>query len=438
MIKKLVLVLIAVIAFEAHAQQGTASPYSFYGIGSLKFKGTVENRSMGGLSIFTDSIHVNLRNPASYVGPDLQSYPFNGESRPVKFSIGGSYSSVSLKSNSGNDEASTTTFDYFAVSFPMGKFGVGFGLLPYTSVGYKLEASGSDGLISNRYNGEGGMNKAFVGLGYKIMDDLSIGIDVNYNFGNIKNNSIAFAYNENNELVQYQSRENNRSDLSGLNINLGLSYKTMLTSKLQLTSGFTYSPKSTISSENTRSFSTILFNQATNQEFTINTLDVDLAARSLKNTDLTLPSRISFGAGIGQPQKWFAGTEFTFQNTSKFANPIFSLTNAEFVNASNIAIGGFYIPEYNSFSKYWKRVVYRAGLHFENTGLEINNETINEFGMSFGLGLPLGGIYFSNANVGLEFGKRGTTNQDLVQENFINLQFSLSLNDRWFQKRKYD
>ncbi len=437
MIKKLVIVLIAVIAFQSHAQQGTASPYSFYGIGSLKFKGTVENRSMGGLSIFTDSIHVNLRNPASYAGPSVNSFPFNGESRPVKFAIGGSYNSASLKSDAGSDKANTTTFDYFAVSVPMGKFGMGFGLLPFTSVGYKLEAAGNDGLTTNRYNGEGGMNKAFVGLGYQINKEFSIGIDANYNFGNIKNSSIEFVYDQNNELVQYQSRENNRSDLSGLSVNLGLSYKTMLTDKLQLTSGFTYSPESSISSDNSRSFSTIVINQNSGEEFVINTLEADLEARNLKNTDLKLPSRISFGAGIGKPQKWFVGTEFTYQNTSKFSNPIFSITNAKYVNASNIAIGGFYIPEYNSFSKYWKRVTYRAGLHFENTGLEINNETINEFGMSFGLGLPIGGL-FSNGNIGLELGKRGTTNQNLVQENFINLQFSLSLNDRWFQKKKYD
>jgi len=67
MIKKLVLVFIAIIAIQSHAQEGTSSPYSFYGIGSLKFKGTVENRSMGGLSIYADSVQVNLRNPASYV-----------------------------------------------------------------------------------------------------------------------------------------------------------------------------------------------------------------------------------------------------------------------------------------------------------------------------------------------------------------------------------
>jgi hypothetical protein len=82
-------------------------------------------------------------------------------------------------------------------------------------------------------------------------------------------------------------------------------------------------------------------------------------------------------------------------------------------------------------------VVYRAGLYYEKTGLNINSESINEFGISFGLGLPVGDL-FSNANLGFEIGKRGTTKNNLIQENFVNFQLSLSLNDRWFQKRKYD
>ncbi|WP_283636103.1 hypothetical protein [Aquaticitalea lipolytica] len=435
MIKKLVVVLIVAFASQLQAQEGTASPYSFYGIGSLKFKGTVENRSMGGLSIYNDSIHLNLLNPAGYTGNNIKS--FNNESRPVKFAIGGSYSSLNLKSDSGSEKANSTTFDYLALSVPMGKFGFGFGLLPYTSVGYKLESRNDNDDVSNRYRGEGGVNKAFAGLAYQINEKLSVGVEASYNFGNVKNSSVAYLYDDEGNLVQYQSRENNRSDLSGLNFNIGLSYKTMINDKLELSSGLTYAPGSNLTSNNTRSFSTIIINEISGQEFVVNTIDADLEAQNLKTTDLSLPSRVSFGAGIGEPRKWFLGAEYTYQNTSKFSNPIFSIDNATFVNASTIALGGFYIPDYNSFSNYWKRVTYRGGLHYENTGLEINNETINEFGMSFGVGLPVGGL-FSNANLGLEFGKRGTTNQNLIQENFINLQISLSLNDRWFQKRKYN
>ena len=83
--KRLLVVFITIFAIKANSQQGTASPYSYYGIGSLKFRGTVENQSMGGLSIYSDSIHINLRNPASYGGDKLSS--LDNESRFVKFSF---------------------------------------------------------------------------------------------------------------------------------------------------------------------------------------------------------------------------------------------------------------------------------------------------------------------------------------------------------------
>ena len=113
------------------------------------------------------------------------------------------------------------------------------------------------------------------------------------------------------------------------------------------------------------------------------------------------------------------------------------IDNSTFEDASTISAGGFFIPEFDSFNRYWKRIVYRTGVRFENTGLKINNEVIKEFGISFGVGLPVGRI-FSNANIGLEVGKRGTTKANLVEENFVNFQISLSLNDRWFEKRKFN
>ncbi len=432
MIKKLLFVIIALSAFNIQAQEGTASPYSFYGIGSLKFKGTVENRSMGGLSIFTDSIHINLRNPASYASPNLTS--FGGSNRPVKFAVGGSHNSVTLKTNDVEDNSATSTFDYMALAIPMGKFGFGLGVLPYTSVGYKLE-SFEDGNISRRYRGEGGLNKAYLSVGYQLSKEFSIGIDANYNFGNIKNSSIDYQY-DGDEPVQLQTRENNRSDLSGLNYNFGISYKKMVNPKLELVSGLTFSPKNTLASSNQRFFSVITINESTGIESTFHTSG-DVLSEDEKETDLVIPSKFSFGVGLGQPKKWFVGTEYTSQKTSQFSNDFLTSAGSVYEDGSTISVGGFFIPNYKSLTSYWKRVVYRAGLRFENTGLNINTETINEFGISFGVGLPVGRM-FSNANLGFELGKRGTTNNNLVQENFINFQLSLSLNDRWFEKRKYD
>ena len=433
MIKKLVLVFVVVFAIQCYAQQGTASPYSFYGIGSLKFKGTVENKSMGGLSIYTDSIHVNLRNPASNSTKNIEGWE---GSRPIKFSVGGSYSSANLKSVSSTDNASSTTFNYLALSIPLQKFGFGFGLLPYTSVGYKLESLNDNGKLLNRFRGEGGINKTYLSLGYLITKGLSVGIDAHYNFGNIQNSTIEFVHDTDNVPLNYQSRETNRSDLSGLSFNLGLSYKTMLNENLELVSGITYTPKSNLTSKNKRLFSTITINTASGQEFAVNTIEANLNAAGLKETELVMPFKYSFGAGIGKQKKWFLGAEYSAQKTSDFYNALYSSSTTKYENASTISLGGFFIPRYNAFKGFFKKNVYRAGVRYEKTGLNINDKSINEFGISFGVGFPIGnGI--SSANLGFELGKRGTTNNNLIQENFINFQISLSLADRWFQKQKF-
>lgn len=439
MIKKLVFVFIALFAIKSYAQEGTASPYSFYGMGSLKFKGTVESRSMGGLSVYSDSIHINLRNPASYASKNLAIY--NNESRPVKFAIGGSHTNAKLKSDTASDEVNSSTLDYLAMSFPIGRFGLGMGLIPYTSVGYKLETLNNNNDLSTKFRGEGGVNTVYASLGYLVMDGLSVGVDLGYNFGNIKNNTIAYVYTNEGALAQYQTREDNRSDIGGLSANFGVIYSKMIQDKFELTTSLTFRPEMNLNSENSRTYNTITINAINDQEYVVNSIEADLASQGLKSTDLVLPTKLSLGAGIGQPRIWFVGAEYTYLNTKAFKNELYassdSAGNVTYSNASAISIGGFLIPDYNSFSSYFKRVVYRAGVRFEGTGLNINDEAINEFGISFGVGLPMGNT-FSNANIGVEFGKRGTTSENLIQENFINFQLSFSFNDRWFQKRRFN
>jgi hypothetical protein len=68
----------------------------------------------------------------------------------------------------------------------------------------------------------------------------------------------------------------------------------------------------------------------------------------------------------------------------------------EYNNASNrlrkirsVSLGGYYLPDYNS--SYAKRIVYRGGLKYEKTGLVVNGESINDVGLTLGLGLPITG-----------------------------------------------
>ena len=117
-------------------------------------------------------------------------------------------------------------------------------------------------------------------------------------------------------------------------------------------------------------------------------------------------------------------------------NKLFELDNVEFKKGSKFSFGGFYIPKYDSFTNFFSRLVYRAGLRVEDTGLQIDNQSIKEVGFNFGFGIPFQG--FSSVNLGFEVGKRGTTNAGLIQENFFSVRLGMSLSDLWFVKNKYN
>ncbi len=414
MIKRFIIIVALLTTVLSAAQEGTSSPYSYYGIGLTKFKGTVENQSMGGMRLFSDSIHLNLRNPASY-----------GRLRLTTFAVGGSHVRTNQVTEDDKETAKLTTLDYLAIGLPAGKFSFGLGLIPYTSVGYRILEVNQE--TSNRFTGRGGMNKVFLTTGYAVNDALSLGVDVNYNFGNIQNNFTAYQSG-----IQYGSREINRTDLRGFNFNFGIDYQREISETLNLYTAATYAPKMNITSEKMKNTATITF-AADGTEFIREERDF-----TLPKEDFTLASELTLGAGIGATNKWFLGAEYGNVSANNFNfNSGSSATEVRYDNASQYRLGGFYIPKYNSLTSYISRVVYRAGLRFEETGLNLNNEGINEFGISFGLGLPAG-RNFTNANLGFEFGQRGTTNSGLIKENFFKLSISLSINEKWFVQPKFD
>ena len=412
MFRKIVVGLFLLITSIALAQEGTTSPYSFYGIGSLKFRGTAENRSMGGLGVFSDSIHLNLQNPAGYAGLRL-----------INFSVGGSHQTLKQKNETDSQNTSTTTLDYLAMGIPMGKFGMGFGLFPYTSVGYDFYSEVPDGIT--QYTGNGGLNKAFLSLGYQFTPELSVGLDASYNFGEIENTAIT----QKSEL-QYGTRIVNRSNLSGFAFNIGALYKRMITENLELSGSLTFTPGTNFNSENLRKAGSVSILPS-------GIYDIDERDVSVPNTEFTFPSQLTFGVGLSKPKYWGLGVEYVNQKTSNFTNRSFTIENVTYKNASRFNVGGFYIPNDNSFGDYYKRIVYRAGARFEQTGLSVDGHDIDEFGISFGVGLPIGRL-FSNMNLGFEYGSRGTTDFGLIKETFFNTYLSFSLNDRWFEKRLYD
>jgi hypothetical protein len=412
MFKKVFLSLFLVLSLVSFAQQGTSSPYSFYGIGDVRFRGNIENRSMGEVSVIPDSIHLNLHNPAMMADIKLTT-----------FGVGGTFSPVYLKTANQKEKAQKTTLDYLSVVLPANKLAFGFGLMPYSSVGYNIVNTVNS--RTNTFSGTGGVNKVYSSVSYKLFKQVSIGAEFQYNFGEIETRSTSSAS------LESATRETNISNVSGVNFNFGLSHQAKISKKISIFSGITYKPEATLTLENTRNIAVVQIS-GLGVENVIEQEDVTVA-----NSKLKTPSKLTFGTGLGELKKWAFGVQYSMQSSSDFGNRYQTSRNVKFEEANKFSVGGYYIPKYTSFTNYLSRITYRAGFRYENTGLVINNISILDRATTFGLGLPINGT-FSNINIGFEFGKRGTTNAGLILENYYNFNIGLSFNDRWFIKRKYD
>lgn len=423
MIKNFAVFVILLFSVVTMAQESTASPYSYYGLGELSFKGAFENRLMGGVNVFKDSLHINFLNPASYA-----------HLKRTTFTIGGMQNITTFNQSDGSSErANRASLNYVAVGIPLGKSAVVAGVMPYTVVGYKIQntipaSEDNDYDRIKRFTGSGGVNRVFMGYGYSLTPSLSIGVEAAYNFGNISTNSIEFIPN-----VQYGTSELNDSRVDGFTFNTGLTYNTKITEKYRFFGTVAYTPQSSLTFYNTTTISIIQY--LSNGSFIIinpDESDVTKVKQKIKN-----PSKLSFGAGIGDDKKFGIGAQLTLTDYNQFGNRYDEIESGTFENGTKIGIGGYYIPKYNSFTNYWNRVTYRAGFNYENTGLVVKDESIMDYGINFGLGLPVPGS-ISTFNVGFEFGSRGTTNANLIKENYFNLFISLNLNDKWFVKSKYN
>ncbi|GGE34245.1 lipid outer membrane transport protein FadL-like protein [Psychroflexus planctonicus] len=410
----LALIVIVFFSLTVNAQRGTYSPYSFYGIGSQSFKATTENRSMAGLSVFSDSIHLNLQNPAAYA--DLKLTAFTG---------GLTVNITDYKSENSTDNFKNTTIDYFAIGIPTNIGGFGIGLRPTTSVGYDIQKSNDN--QSSVLRGRGGLNTTYLSWGYSPLDGLKLGASVNYNFGTIENKSLIFR-----NQVQYGSRDLNETNVNGFSFDFGGMYDYEISKFKYLRASARYQTGSSINAENLRRASTILLandgSEVVVDELVINNSD----------TQVTLSEVQSLGIGFGERLKWFLGAEYVLRSAPDFSSLNFNTpNNVSYTDANEIKLGGFYTPRYNAPRGFYNRLTYRAGIRYQDTGMRINNQDVEEFGISFGVGIPAG-RYFTNANIGVEYGRRGTTSNGLIKENFLSIFISFSFNDKWFVERRFN
>lgn len=439
--------LLSIWAINVQAQiSGTTSPYSRYGLGDLQVNEFGRYAGMGGISYGVrddDSLqipnYINFANPASYSA--LQYTAFEAGAKTNFTTSENSATSVKKRN---------TAFSYFAFAFPIRKWkaGLSFGLRHYSHVGYQLADTvkhAGIGTFNYQYDGEGGLNQFYFGASKTIFSDstagtFAIGVNASYLFGAL-NNVRRVEPDTTTALSLRYTNTTNLGDLRKLKniyLDLGLQYQLPLSDKVSLGIGAVFSPSTKIGGSQTK-LAERYFQNAQGTEFIQDTAYYD------KNTGDGITIPMSWGAGLtlSKKDKWLFGVDYKTQDWSKYE--AFGETD-NLANSWKGAAGFEWIPNKNIISRksYLKRIAYRVGGYYSNTYLQLRGSQLNDYGITFGLGLPLPKIAVgkevtqSILNIAVELGQRGTVENSLIKESYVNLRLGFTLNDKWFNQRKYD
>jgi hypothetical protein len=421
--KRINLIFIAVLCFQLASGQ-EASPYSQYGLGDIQSKNFAAAKGFGGASTaYRNSLFINPANPASFSSLVLTT---------MEFGVNASYKSMQI-----GDSTYTTGdgfIDYVALGFPIKKnIGMSFGLIPYSKTNYSYQQSFEDpdiGEVSKLYKGSGRLYRMYAGAAYQFpvsdtaKHQLSVGANMLYIFGqNEYSQGIQFPSSYNG----FNSRQTTEVRVGDFAWDFGLQYKMKFGKDQHLILGATAELPFNVRSTQTSTFEK--FRQISATTIIVDTIGESAAVKE----KLAFPFIYKVGFSYSKAERLNTFIDFEFSKWSRF-QPSYQ-QNINYTDSWKVSGGIEYVPKPSK--KFFNRLIYRLGAYYDKGFYSINGQEISEFGTSFGFSLPLKAA-FSKINVSLEGGSRGTNENGLIKENFFRAYLSLTLNDKWFIKRKYD
>lgn len=431
MLKTKNILLLAIMAFLSSSLAAqSSSPYSRYGYGMLRDQSVGISRSMGGIGYgLRTNQGANPLNPASYSRVDSLTFLFD---------IGVSASQTSVKDASGSASDGDGGFDYMTMLFPLGKnIGLSLGVLPFSTVGYSFGTTTTDNGVqtTKTYSGDGGLSQVYAGLGYEVMQGLSLGVNASYLFGTLEyNRSLPYVNNG------YISTSQEFFSVSSFKFDLGVQYQKQLSETSLLTLGFVYSPK--ISSKANYDQYNYVYSSSSSQQ-------IEGDTTTLNGLHADFPESYGFGFTFARSRKFIIGADVTFQRWNKVEYPDLlgdGLTSSErFNNRWKYNVGGEYVMDPFDRS-YFKRIRFRGGLNYSNSYLNVKNNSnvidgFKEYGASLGFGFPIRdregyGTRTSYLNIAFEYKKIKPNSSGFVNQDYIGISVGVNINELWFFRRK--
>ena len=281
------------LIFQASGQTRISSPYSYYGLGELRFNQNFQNMGMGGLGIgFRSNTSVNDVNPASYSAVDTLSFVFEA----TLFSH-----FYQQRTNTSNQMGNYTALGSLGFSTPITSWwSVGFGLKPFSSVGYKISDFDTDdkvGTMNFLYEGQGGINQVYIGTAIEAFDGFSIGMNASYLFGNVERYATSFS----DSTSIFKVNKASVSEVKGWHFGLGTQYHTALSETSSLTLGLIYGMDQNLDVNQSE-----IIRRAFSGSSLYDTLSIDQHI----NGKLTIPMYWGAGVFARLNNNWSAGFDF--------------------------------------------------------------------------------------------------------------------------------
>ena len=400
-------------AVAANAQSSTNSPYTRYGLGELSDQAFAHNAAMGGIGYaLRSSEQINVMNPASYSAVDSLSFMFD---------IGMGLKSSNYQENGYKTNAKNASFDYLAMQFrlhPRVGFAVGF--TPYSNVGYKFSRTSDiensdDVTLTNTFYGDGGLQQIFGGIGFKILDNLSIGANVGYLYGEIDYQTLATLSNGGDQTTTY-----NNISINSYIANFGLQYTQKLSKTDKVTLGLVYGLGHDLKSTETKGI-----------QVTDGSSYSELTEETIKDS-YGIPS--TFGAGLTwqHKQNLTVGADYTLQ---QFENVKYDNSTDFYKNRTRIGAGIEYMPSLYG-RNYLSRIRYRAGAYYSSSYMKLPEyDGPKEWGVSAGFGLPLH-LFQRNTVLSItgQYVRVLPSVKGMLSENRFVLKLGLTFNELWFMK----
>jgi hypothetical protein len=407
------LVLGIILTVSAAIAGGTASPFSRYGYGEFQNSVSGALLSMGGVGygMRTNRV-INPSNPASYTSIDSLTFMMD---------LGLSGVIDGAKTNLGRNTQFAGNIDYVSFQMPLAEWAaVSFGVNPLTIVGYEYKFTDvqpsygyEDSItVSQYFYGKGGITQVYLGLSFDICDRVAIGVNGRYLFGNI------FHYREvtfPGESLFKPTIYQNAIYVNAWQCDFGFQYHQPIGEDDQLVIGGTYSMK--LPMKNTTEIHSV-----TNKDDSDNT-----------SYEFEYPQTAGAGVSYLWNNRLLIGADVTWMQLSQVK--YYSQDNV-FTDRFVYALGCEYV--HNPISKsYAETMRFRLGANYSNSYAKVNGSDYNKWAITCGIGFPLPNTK-TTLNLHLEYGQQGSMKNIGLVEQYGKIGIGVSLNERWFVKRRFN